>query len=400
MQLDRNLGPVAAFFVRLGCIVGPLFLIGLYLDYLGIATRHYCLMAFSAIVLAAAMLPAVRQLKRWGVPKTLSIVGLYGIFFGAMFGVVLLVKPMVASDLDAASQRMPQIAERLAAQADKLSAFAATYDIQIDLKKGAGISKETLMPHLNEAAQIAGTKAKELVASTVHLLVSVVIVLLFGFFLTEEDHFLQDTSASTADDSQTAANAEGIVDRIMTKIGRWARTQLLIALIFGTLTGLSLRLIGVEFSLTIGVAAVVLEMIPFVGGVTAVIMAVGVTLAQFDHPMVPLIEVVSAWLLITLLTHKVISPKLMESFLGIHKLWILIALIIGAESFGMMGALLAVPSVIVFKELWMAAKAARQLKKTQDDAMWGASYGYSVRVNWPSSVTAAVQPPTKTDKSV
>jgi predicted PurR-regulated permease PerM len=92
----------------------------------------------------------------------------------------------------------------------------------------------------------------------------------------------------------------------------------------------------------------VLEIIPYVGGFITVALAALIALTQ--HPI--LIIPMAIWYgVVVELEGHVLAPKLMEEALGIHPLVVVVALFIGGEGLGILGALLAVPIAIVFQVL-------------------------------------------------
>jgi predicted PurR-regulated permease PerM len=134
------------------------------------------------------------------------------------------------------------------------------------------------------------------------------------------------------------------------RIGAWARGQLLIAVIFGLLMGSGLRLLGVPYAWSLGAVAGVLEIVPYVGGVITVILAV-VSAATVGVPQV--IGVLVLYVILVNLESHVLAPLLYGRALGLPPVAILLALLAGVELLGILGALLAVPLTVI---LWAIAE--------------------------------------------
>jgi predicted PurR-regulated permease PerM len=90
----------------------------------------------------------------------------------------------------------------------------------------------------------------------------------------------------------------------------------------------------------------VLELIPYVGGitVTAIAMLVAVTISPWRALAVLILEIVVA----NIESH-VLYPKVVGDAVGLHPLTIILALFIGAEAKGIIGALVAVPVAVVLQ---------------------------------------------------
>jgi len=144
------------------------------------------------------------------------------------------------------------------------------------------------------------------------------------------------------------------------RIGEWARGQVLIALIFGLLMGTGLKLIGVPYAVSLGVAAGVLELLPYVGGFVTVILA-GLTALSVGVPQ--LIGVIVLYLVLVNVESHILSPLLFGKAIGLPPVAILISLLAGVELLGIAGALLAIPAMVIIwvlvEEIWPApARAA------------------------------------------
>ena len=118
------------------------------------------------------------------------------------------------------------------------------------------------------------------------------------------------------------------------------RGQLLICLINGTLTGVGLLLFNVKFALIIAVFAGVLSLIPIFGTIISTIPAVAMALTQG----ISVALLVLGWiLLIHFIEANILNPKIIGSSAHIHPVIVVFALLAGEHSFGLIGALLAVP---------------------------------------------------------
>jgi predicted PurR-regulated permease PerM len=133
------------------------------------------------------------------------------------------------------------------------------------------------------------------------------------------------------------------------RLGHWARAQALVGLFFGVTFGLGLAILGVPYALSLGVAGAVLELIPYVGGV--IVTALGFLVALAVSPLLAL-GVIVLYLIVANIESHVVYPKLVGDIVGLHPLVIIIALFVGAEVKGVLGALLAVPVTVVIQVLF------------------------------------------------
>jgi hypothetical protein len=106
--------------------------------------------------------------------------------------------------------------------------------------------------------------------------------------------------------------------------------------------------LGVRLAVPIGIVAGLLSFIPYLGGATALGLALlmcalaGASWAQVGG-------VVAAYAVIQALEGFVITPRIMEEKVGLSAIWVLLALMVFGELFGFFGVLLAVPAAAVAK---------------------------------------------------
>lgn len=131
-------------------------------------------------------------------------------------------------------------------------------------------------------------------------------------------------------------------------LGQFVRGQLLIMLLLAVLYSLAYSLIGVRLAVPIGIVAGLLSFIPYVGGATALGLALlmclmaGTSWAQVGG-------VVAAYAVIQALEGFVITPRIMQEKVGLSAVWVLLALLVFGELFGFFGVLIAVPAAAVAK---------------------------------------------------
>ncbi len=127
---------------------------------------------------------------------------------------------------------------------------------------------------------------------------------------------------------------------------RFLRGNLLVAAIVGVLTGIGVKLIGMDYALLIGLICGVSDVIPFfgpfIGGVPSVL------LALIKSPWMGL-KVALVIFIVQQVESDVISPKLMGDSVGLHPLLVVFAILAGGEIAGIWGMMLAVPVAAVLR---------------------------------------------------
>lgn len=140
----------------------------------------------------------------------------------------------------------------------------------------------------------------------------------------------------------------------------FARGQLLVALALAGMYTLGLWLVGSPLALVVGPLAGLLSLVPYLGLVLGAGVAILLSMLEHQdllHPALALAVFVVAqnvegWLL---------TPKLVGRGVGLHPVWVLVALLLGGELFGLTGVVVAVPVAAAMRVvLRRAVRAYRQ----------------------------------------
>ena len=135
------------------------------------------------------------------------------------------------------------------------------------------------------------------------------------------------------------------------------RSQVLVAICDGVLYTLGFWFIGLPYCVLLGVMAVGLTMIPFLGAMTVCATALILAVVQYGDMQHPAL-VLMVFGIVQTLEGLVISPKIMGDRVGLHPLSIIVAVMVGTTLLGgILGGLLAIPltaagRVIMFRYVW------------------------------------------------
>ncbi|MEP5153862.1 AI-2E family transporter [Planktotalea sp.] len=116
-----------------------------------------------------------------------------------------------------------------------------------------------------------------------------------------------------------------------------------VCLILGTYYAIALMLVGLQFGLVVGFIAGLITFIPYIGALIGGALAIGLGLFQFWGDWVSLGLVAGIFVVGQVLEGNVLTPKLVGSSVGLHPVWLLLALSVFGSLFGFVGMLVAVP---------------------------------------------------------
>lgn len=130
----------------------------------------------------------------------------------------------------------------------------------------------------------------------------------------------------------------------------YLRGTLIQSAIIGTLTTVGLWAMGIPFALLLGVMAAVFNIIPYLGLVLTLIPALVVALFT-GNVLASLAKVLIVFAVVQALDGAVIGPRILGGSVGLHPVWVILALSVAGFFWGFVGLLLAVPLAVLVKLL-------------------------------------------------
>jgi predicted PurR-regulated permease PerM len=327
------------FGVRSMAITGLFILASFYTLYFG---RAFFLPIVLALLLNFLFSPVVRALKKLRIPEGLGAgIVVFGLLGSLALGVYQLATPAYEW-----AQKAPQTMRRLEA---KLRDFKkpvqtmskATEQVEKITQVGGGKATPTVEVRTESLGERVFSQATDLVANGL-----VMFILLF-FLLASGDLFLRKlirVLPSLADKRK----AVEIARQIETDISAYLVTITIINIGLGIAVWGITTLLGVPNPLLWGVLAMVTNYIPYLGAIIMIVVLAMVGFLTFKDTaqamMVPL-----SFVGLNLLESYIVTPMVLGRRLTLNPVVIFLALTFWGWLWGITGALLAVPIMVVFK---------------------------------------------------
>jgi predicted PurR-regulated permease PerM len=176
-------------------------------------------------------------------------------------------------------------------------------------------------------------------------------ILIVTFYLLVDSWNLHNTFLRLFP-ARSRARVDAATRAITVKLSAWIGGQLLLGAIIGITSAIGLWLMGIPFFYVLALISAIGELIPVVGPILAAVPAIAVA-ATVSYQKV--IMVVIFFLVQQQLENHVLVPKVMARQVGVSAVSVIVALLIGANLLGIVGALLAVPTAailqVIFAEL-------------------------------------------------
>ncbi len=315
---------VAVAFSILGLLaLGTLFLI-----------RHVLLVLYVSGLLSVGLIPAVRWIERSATgrrqPRWAAILVIYLILVGFFAGLVTVVVPPLGRQAAQLQQALPSYLDQAQSVLVDHGLISHTYTWS-----------EVLQKVPSPTSAVGGVfVAVQSVAGIVGALITVFVLPYYILLEAESLHrgllrfFPRDRRPQMAELTRT----------VTYKVSAWLGGQLMLALLIGSTTALALWLLGVPYFYVLALIAGVGELIPVVGPILAAVPAV---LAAATVSLETGAFTIAFFVVQQFVENHFLVPRMMERQVGVSPVTVIVALLIGSEMLGLVGALLAVPSAAI-----------------------------------------------------
>ena len=301
---------------------------------------------------AAALLaylgdPLADRLQKLKLPRTLAVVAVFLITFLLLALLILLVGPLIKSQVAALFKALPDIARQVEQvwlpelggrlglpQGDDvgIGAFLARYSDMV----GSWSGKILLG---------VGKSGGALAAAVLSLFL---IPILTFYLLRDWDSIVVHIGALVPESQRNTVFA--LARETDDMLGAFLRGQLLVMVALAAIYSLGLGLVGLKFAIAIGVVSGLVSFVPYLGFVFGITLA-GLTVALEPNPLWQLVGVLLTFSLAQLIEGSVLTPKLVGDRIGLHPVIIIFAVAAGGQLFGFFGILLALPAAAVLSVL-------------------------------------------------
>ncbi len=330
-----------------------------FISALAYATRQLAPPVVLSLFLAYLLHPIVTRLERRArMPRWLAVLLVYLVLLvvigGATTGIGIAVSQQVAgviNDLIEFSRQIPMLLADLADR--RIQFWVFDYDLsQINLIPLVEQLTSAIQPLLIGTGSLIGS-----IAGTTASVVSMLfLTLVFGFYLLVDSEKIRPAILAMIPDPYL-----GDFRRLLDQTGKiwqaFLRGQLILGLVIGLTVTAAMSIVGVRFSLALGLISGFLEFVPIFGPILSGVIAAAVALFSGSTwlnvtPFVLAVIVGGIFLVIQQIENNVLVPKIIGDQLDLNPFVVLISVLAGGVLAGFLGVLLAAP-VVASMRIWL-----------------------------------------------
>ncbi|MBX7497039.1 AI-2E family transporter [Qipengyuania sp. 6B39] len=296
----------------------------------------------TALVLTVILSPLADKLNGWGLPNALaSLVALLVFFAILLLALALILQPAVAL-FDDVPAMVNQVMERFG-EVQRQFAWVAQINEQLASLMSRGGGREVVLasPSLLE----------ELAFATPSFVLETVLTLLMAYFLIEARVRMRQHLLFGRTSFGTSIKAARVLREVQERVASYILTVGWINALVGVVVALGAWALGVDAPIMWGGLAALLNFLPYIGPIVMITLLGLFGIGTADTIFLGMIPAL-AYLALHTIEANVITPSILGARFTMNPVMILIALSYFSWVWGVFGALLSVPILLMLTALF------------------------------------------------
>lgn len=301
--------------------------------------RNILTSTLAAVLFAYLIFPPVRLLSR-RMPRALAVLVVYLAVLTLIVLAIAYLTPALARQALELSRALPATLQSLERQASDPRSSSLLKLLPPEIRAFVLANLARLGAVIGAFAAGLGLQALGVLRGTITFVVDLLLILTLTFFFVSDAERIRAGFMRLVP-KRARCNVADFIDEADVVVAGFVRGQAILALIIGVAAFLILIIMRVPYALLLGVVAGIASLIPilgeFVGGIPIFVVAL-----VSAGPLRALI-VLGLFILIFEAQGRVLAPIIVGKSVGVSALVIFIAIVVGAETLGILGMVIAVP---------------------------------------------------------
>lgn len=317
--------------------------------------RHLLLEVLVGLVLSVVAEPLVKLLVRARLRRSLAVVIVFIIGLALVLVVLFFLTVPIYGAASRFFHQLPSLVADVKANRGRFAHLLASLNLQTYLRS----SSTKMTQILTNAASPAFLAAKTALST----IVDIATIFILSVFLSLEGPFIVKGILGLLSDDN-AEKVKAVLEDTARSVTRYVLGNLVTSGFAGVVVGVSLAILGVPYAGVLALWVGLVDLLPLVGGLLAGIPTV---LVAFLHSTVAGVITLGIFLAYQQLENHLLNPIVFSKAVNLNPLWILLAVLIGAQLAGIEGALLAIPVAsalqVISRTLWRERETRRRERR-------------------------------------
>jgi len=321
-----------------------------------------------SILFAYFVYPPIKWLAARRVPVALAGILVYAVLAVLVFAAIAWLSPAIASQAQALTRDYPKIVSDVQQQISDPRHSPLLQRLPAGARDAIAKNAGKVGTLVGGFAGVFGSQALAFVQGTTAVLIDLALVLVLTLLIVGDLANIQAFGVRLVPRAHRAT-AISFMNEVDTVVGGFVRGQVLLAVGVAIAGTIVLIAVGVPYGLLLGLIAGIASIVPMIGPIVAIIPVL--VIAFFTVGIVKTIVVVALYVVIIMVQQNVLVPVVVARSVGVTPLVIFVALLLGSEAFGILGALLSLPIAgilrVAFERIFPPdPQADAQLRRARD----------------------------------
>lgn len=287
--------------------------------------------------------PLIDFLEKKGLHRTTGIFLVFGFLVLLLAGGVTIIFPILREQFNSFLAEWPTYWETIRSSIDRWSQDRTIPFLPNQIEQGNFFN--TLSEYLAQILSATVGGLTNVIGTVTQIVIVIFTTPFILYYLLKDgrrlpDYLLGFLPVKFREKTKTVAAEAN------TQLSQYIRGQLIVAFFVGLIFWIGFSIIGLDYALSLGVMAGLLNLIPYLGSILATIPAVILGLV---HSPFMLLKVIIVFAVEQLLEGRVLSPQILGVNLRIHPITIIFILLVAGRLFGVSGVILGIPGYAMLK---------------------------------------------------
>ena len=316
-----------------------------YMIYL---IRDILVLSVFALIISILFNPVIDFLQKRKIPRVAAVIIVYIGVFGLISLFIYLLASLFIVEIQKFSQVFPDYFEKISPPL-KAIGIKAFEDI------------ESFIELINKSLETMAASFLGAMAAIFGGIFSTIYVVTIAIFISLEEKGVE-RALTILFPKKYETYILNLWGRCQQKVSGWFLSRILASIFVGVASYLAFWAFRVNYPLTLGLLAGVLNFVPVIGPlITGVLIFIIISL---NNPIMAILSLV-VFAVIQQIENNILTPLLTKRFVELSPILVLVSLVIGGKLLGVLGAILAIPLAgIIFEFLKDFLKSKKEEEKT------------------------------------
>ena len=322
----------------------PRWVIGLLLTGLIVITAHYTaslliLLLISGII-AYLLSNVIKRIEYFGIKRAVAVAVLYFVTGLLLIAADLMLIPCFQQETKNLAEKLPEITRQAENAFVDLRGYPFAEDVIEKILSGLAEPTHMLSKMLN---------VSDVFSHAASIAFAMIVIPFFVFFILKDwpailKKIMRWIPSAYVETSIAALSEIDIL------AGRYLRGLAIECASVGAMASIGLAMLGVNYPVTLGIVTAAANVIPYIGPIISCLIACFIAFIQFKT-IGSVLNVLLLYTCVKLLDDFLVQPLTIGRSVKLHPMLLVITIIAGQKLFGIMGMVLAVPSVTILQKV-------------------------------------------------